>query len=110
MPADVSVTVITRCDVNSVVYPFVLHELCSLKLTDHSFGRYIQCIHQKLYHITAVEYEEFVSIVLSARTAFQLTPEGNAQFKEWLASLRKSKTCKKDLWTQLNAALQTNGK
>lgn len=53
-------------------------------------NRYIQCIHQKLYHLTTVEYEEFVSIVLSARTAFQLTPEGNTQFKEWLASLRRS--------------------
>lgn len=51
--------------------------------------RYIQCIHQKLYHLTPVEYEDFVSIVLSARTAFQLTPEGNTQFKEWLASLRR---------------------
>ncbi|XP_013138689.1 PREDICTED: zinc finger SWIM domain-containing protein 8-like [Papilio polytes] len=72
--------------------------------------RYIQCIHQKLYHLTPLEYEEFVGIVLSARTAFQLTPEGHTQFKEWLASLRRSKSCKKDLWTQLNAALQTNGK
>ncbi|VVC95734.1 unnamed protein product [Leptidea sinapis] len=54
----------------------------------NKFGRYIQCIHQKLYHLTSVEYEEFVAIVLSARNAFQLTPEGHTQFKEWLASLR----------------------
>ncbi|CAG9136703.1 unnamed protein product [Plutella xylostella] len=120
------------CAVNSVVSPFVLYELCVESahwlargahqlLMQHLRGTlaplvhkcqqmYIQCIHQKLYHLTPVEYEEFVSIVLSARTAFQLTPEGNTQFKEWLASLRRSKSCKKDLWTQLNAALQTNGK
>ncbi|XP_049870300.1 zinc finger SWIM domain-containing protein 8 homolog [Pectinophora gossypiella] len=121
------------CAVNSVVSPFVLYELCVESahwlarggphqlVMQHLRGTlaplvqkcqqmYIQCIHQKLYHLTAVEYEEFVSIVLSARTAFQLTPEGNTQFKEWLASLRRSKSCKKDLWTQLNAALQTNGK
>ncbi|KAI8424311.1 hypothetical protein MSG28_002860 [Choristoneura fumiferana] len=195
------------CAVNSVVSPFVLYELCVESahwlarggphhlVMQHLRGTlaplvqkcqqmYIQCIHQKLYHLTPVEYEEFVSIVLSARTAFQLTPEGNTQFKEWLASLRsgcddhinqrnhlnvahfgrngqltsivnlivvaadlvrevlqslssnlflirrvditdifdsgwrecktepisRSKSCKKDLWTQLNAALQTNGK
>ncbi|CAG9559710.1 unnamed protein product [Danaus chrysippus] len=121
------------CAVNSVVSPFVLYELCVESahwlarggphhlVMQHLRGTlaplvhkcqqmYIQCIHQKLYHLTPVEYEEFVGIVLSARTAFQLTPEGNTQFKEWLASLRRSKSCKKDLWTQLNAALQTNGK
>ncbi|KAJ0178720.1 hypothetical protein K1T71_005495 [Dendrolimus kikuchii] len=121
------------CAVNSVVSPFVLYELCVESahwlarggphhlMMQHLRGTlaplmqkcqqmYIQCIHQKLYHLTSVEYEEFVSIVLSARTAFQLTPEGNTQFKEWLASLRRSKSCKKELWTQLNAALQTNGK
>ncbi|XP_037296469.1 zinc finger SWIM domain-containing protein 8 [Manduca sexta] len=121
------------CAVNSVVSPFVLYELCLESahwlarggphhlVMQHMRGTlaplvqkcqqmYIQCIHQKLYHLTAMEYEEFVSIVLSARTAFQLTPDGNTQFKEWLASLRRSKSCKKDLWTQLNAALQTNGK
>lgn len=121
------------CAVNSVVSPFVLYELCVESahwlarggphhlVMQHLRGTlaplmqkcqqmYIQCIHQKLYHLTSVEYEEFVSIVLSARTAFQLTPEGNTQFKEWLASLRRSKSCKKELWTQLNAALQTNGK
>ncbi|CAH2254504.1 jg25683 [Pararge aegeria aegeria] len=121
------------CAVNSVVSPFVLYELCVESahwlarggphhlVMQHLRGTlaplvhkcqqmYIQCIHQKLYHLTSVEYEEFVGIVLSARTAFQLTPEGNTQFKEWLASLRRSKSCKKDLWTQLNAALQTSGK
>ncbi|GBP88135.1 Zinc finger SWIM domain-containing protein 8 [Eumeta japonica] len=100
------------CAVNSVVSPFVLYELCVESahwlarggphhlVMQHLRGTlaplvhkcqqmYIQCIHQKLYHLTSVEYEEFVSIVLSARTAFQLTPEGNTQFKEWLASLRR---------------------
>lgn len=121
------------CAVNSVVSPFVLYELCVESahwlarggphhiIMQHFRGAlaplvqkcqqmYIQCIHQKLYHLTSVEYEEFISIMLAARTAFQLTPEGNTQFKEWLASLRRSKSCKKDLWTQLNAALQTNSK
>lgn len=51
--------------------------------------RYIQCIHQKLYHLTAADYEDFASIVLAARAAFQITPEGNAQFKDWLQSIRR---------------------
>lgn len=64
-------------------------------------ARYIQCIHQKLYHLTPVEYEEFVSIVLSARTAFLLTPEGNTQFKEWLASLRRYFDNKHNFFSEL---------
>lgn len=55
------------------------------------FLRYIQCIHQKLYHLTSADYEEFANIILSARAAFQITPEGNAQFKDWLQSIRRYK-------------------
>lgn len=51
--------------------------------------RYIQCIHQKLYQLTSADYEEFSNIILSARAAFHLTPEGNAQFKDWLQSIRR---------------------
>lgn len=51
--------------------------------------RYIQCIHQKLYHLTQSDYEEFASIILAARAAFQITPEGNAQFKDWLQSIKR---------------------
>lgn len=72
-----------------------------------SFCRYIQCIHQKLYHLTVADYEEFSSTILSARNAFQITPEGSAQFKDWLQSIKRSKSCKKELWTQINAALNS---
>lgn len=51
--------------------------------------RYIQCIHQKLYHLTPSDYEDFANIILAARAAFQITPEGNAQFKDWLQSIRR---------------------
>lgn len=51
--------------------------------------RYIQCIHQKLYHLTVADYEEFTSTIMSARTAFQITPDGNTQFKDWLQSIRR---------------------
>lgn len=52
-------------------------------------GRYIQCMHQMLYHLTASDYEEFASVVVSARTALHLTPEGTAQFKDWLQCIRR---------------------
>lgn len=60
--------------------------------------RYIQCIHQKLYHLTTADYEEFSSIILAARAAFQITPEGNAQFKDWLQSIRR--------WVQYSFLIQ----
>ncbi|GAB0088990.1 hypothetical protein DMENIID0001_034600 [Sergentomyia squamirostris] len=79
-------------------------------LPEEMLTMYIQCIHQKLYHLSTADYEEICSIILVARAAFQITPEGNAQFKDWLGQIRRSKQCKKDLWTQINAALQNNSK
>uniref|UniRef100_T1GJQ2 Zinc finger SWIM domain-containing protein 8 n=1 Tax=Megaselia scalaris TaxID=36166 RepID=T1GJQ2_MEGSC len=99
------------CAVNSLVSPFVLHDVAIESA--HYLGRnnpqsamqhlrsvltpivqkcqqmYIQCIHQKLYHLTQSDYEEFASIILAARAAFQITPEGNAQFKDWLQSIKR---------------------
>jgi hypothetical protein len=120
------------CAVNSIVSPFVLHDVAIdsahylarnnptlvmqhlrsalTPLVQKCQQMYIQCIHQKLYHLTTADYEDFASIILAARAAFQITPEGNAQFKDWLQSIRRSKSCKKDLWTQINAALQTTSK
>lgn len=120
------------CAVNSIVNPFVLHDVAIeaaqylsrnnpglvmqhlrtalMPLVSKCQQMYIQCMHQKLYHLTSADYEDFVTIVLAARAAFQITPEGSAQFKEWLSSIRRSKSCKKDLWAQINSALQANPK
>ncbi|XP_028131047.1 zinc finger SWIM domain-containing protein 8 homolog isoform X1 [Diabrotica virgifera virgifera] len=120
------------CAVNSIVSPFVLHDVAieaaqylsrnnpSLvmqhlrnaltPLVQKCQQMYIQCMHQKLYHLTSADYEDFVSIVCAARAAFQITPDGSTQFKEWLQSIRRSKSCKKDLWSQINTALQANNK
>jgi hypothetical protein len=97
-------------------------------------NRYIQCIHTKLYHLTVADYEEFTNTILSARAAFQITPEGHNQFKDWIQSIRRfvkgnllpdriltccisfpsqnfrSKSCKKELWTQINTAMQNQTK
>lgn len=51
--------------------------------------RYIQCMHQKLYHLTSGEYEDFVNVVCAARAAFHITPEGHVQFKERLQSIKR---------------------
>ncbi|XP_059469798.1 zinc finger SWIM domain-containing protein 8 homolog isoform X2 [Neocloeon triangulifer] len=120
------------CAVNSVVSPFILHDIAVeaaiylsrnnptllmqhlrtalTPLVQKCQQMYIQCLHQKLYHLTSTDYEEFVGIVVSARMAFQITPDGSTQFKEWLQSIRRSKSCKKDLWAQINQALQNNNK
>uniref|UniRef100_A0A146L3I4 Zinc finger SWIM domain-containing protein KIAA0913 n=1 Tax=Lygus hesperus TaxID=30085 RepID=A0A146L3I4_LYGHE len=121
------------CAVNSIVSPFILHDVAleaahylarnnpalvlqhlrtSLTpLVQKCQQMYIQCLHQKLYHLSTAEYDEFINIVLSARAAFHITPEGAQQFKEWLQSIRRSKSCKKELWTQISVLLQSsNGK
>lgn len=120
------------CVVNSIVSPFVLHEVAIESahylarnnptlvlqhlrsalspLVQKCQQMYIQSIHQKLYHLTVADYEVFTSTILSARNAFQITPDGPQQFKDWLQSIRRSKSCKKELWTQINNALQNNSK
>lgn len=97
--------------VNSIVSPFVLHDV-AMEAAQYlgNLGRnnpalvmrtaltplvqkcqqmYIQCMHQKLYHLTPADYEDFVSIVLAARAAFQITQDGSTQFKEWLQSIKR---------------------
>ncbi|KAF8796402.1 Zinc finger SWIM domain-containing protein 8 [Argiope bruennichi] len=112
------------CTVNSVASPFILHEIVveaaqylarssttplPQPLRSHLLTPLIQkcqqmftaCTHFKMYHITPAEYDEFVNIIRSARTAFQLTPGGMVQFNELLQSLRRTKSCKKDLWQRI---------
>ncbi|CAB0008630.1 unnamed protein product [Nesidiocoris tenuis] len=118
------------CVVNSVVSPFILHDVALeaahylarnnpalilqhlrttlTPLVQKCQQMYIQCLHQKLYHLSSAEHDEFINIVLSARAAFHITPEGAQQFKEWLQSIRRSKSCKKELWSQIMQA--SNGK
>lgn len=106
------------CTVNSIVSPFVLHDVAleaalylAIRIIMISMiRRYIQCMHQKLYHLTSGEYEDFVNVVCAARAAFHITPEGHVQFKERLQSIKRSQSCTKELWAQINAALQQNGK
>lgn len=69
---------------------FNFNQIIESMLKNNLFDfRYIQCMHQKLYHLTAGDYEEFASIVCAARAAFQINPEGNTQFKEWLQSIKR---------------------
>ncbi|CAH1795555.1 unnamed protein product [Owenia fusiformis] len=70
---------------------------------------FIQCAHQRLHHISQAEYDEFVTIICSARNAFCMTPGGMVQFNELLTNLRRSKSCKKDLWQRIVNGLATGG-
>ncbi|XP_070544794.1 zinc finger SWIM domain-containing protein 8-like [Ptychodera flava] len=62
---------------------------------------YSQCIHSRLFHITPNEYEDFISIVRTARGAFSMVPGGMVQFSELLRTLQRTKSCKKELWQRL---------
>ncbi|KAI5702884.1 hypothetical protein M8J75_005258 [Diaphorina citri] len=120
------------CAVNSIISPFVLHDVAFeaahylsrntpalivqhlrttlAPLMTKCQQMYIHCMNQKLYHLSGADHEDFVSIVCSARNAYEINPNGAQQFKEWLQSIRKSKSCKKDLWQQIQTALQNNSK
>ncbi|XP_050525577.1 zinc finger SWIM domain-containing protein 8 homolog [Daktulosphaira vitifoliae] len=111
---------------NSVVNPFILHDVAmeaalymahfnpsptmcpSLSpLVEKCHTMYIQLLHQKLYQLSSSDYEDYVGILYSAYGAFAMTPEGSAMFKDWLQSVKRSKSCKKELWNMITNMLPT---
>ncbi|XP_070185211.1 zinc finger SWIM domain-containing protein 8-like isoform X3 [Littorina saxatilis] len=116
--------------VNAVVSPFILYDLAmeaanflsrnnpvhlSSQLRSNILNplyqkclqMFIQCAHQRIHHISNADYDEFVSIVCTARNAFYLAPGGIVQFNELLQSLRRSKSCRKELWQRIVSGLAT---
>ncbi|KAK3798537.1 hypothetical protein RRG08_001299 [Elysia crispata] len=110
--------------VNAVVSPFVLYDLAMEaarflarnnpthvptqlrsnilnSLFQKCLQMFMQCAHQRIHHINNSDYDEFVSIVCNARNAFYLAPGGIVQFNELLQSLRRSKSCRKELWQRI---------
>lgn len=75
-------------------------------LVQKCYQMYYQCIHQRLYHLTPAEYEDFTGIILHARKAFMWTQSGQNEFQNLLSSLRRTKSCKKDLWAKITTAVQ----
>ena len=80
-------------NVSLLIFPTVLYVIASIATVFLNFlivfYRYIQCMHQKLYHLSPPDYEEFASVVRAARAAFNFTPDGHSQFKEWLQSIKR---------------------
>ncbi|XP_062926433.1 zinc finger SWIM domain-containing protein 8 isoform X1 [Mobula hypostoma] len=68
---------------------------------------YMQCIQYRLYHITPADYDDFVNIIRSARSAFCLTPVGMMQFNEILQNLKRAKGQSKDLWQRISLEMAT---
>jgi len=71
---------------------------------------YIHFINNRLYHIhhSSNDYDDFLQLLLTARNAFCMLPSGIMQFNEILQTIHRSKTCKKELWQKINAALSLN--
>jgi hypothetical protein len=77
-------------------------------LVQKCLSSYFRCCMQKVHHINPNEHDDFISMVVTARNAFYFSGNINC-FNELLQNLRKSKSCKKDLWTKLcNALANTN--
>jgi len=100
-----------NCAIQSITNPFTLHEIirdaasissrASLAwvyqnprspvapLVQRCQQMYVQCLYQKLYHITVSEYDDFANIVCEARQVFLLSPDGGSQFKELQQNIRR---------------------
>ncbi|XP_039624044.1 zinc finger SWIM domain-containing protein 8 isoform X3 [Polypterus senegalus] len=67
---------------------------------------YLQYIHHRLIHLTPADYDDFVNIIRSARSAFCLTPVGMMQFNDVLQNLKRSKQTK-ELWQRISLEMAT---
>ncbi|MGH0164917.1 UNVERIFIED_CONTAM: hypothetical protein FKN15_076897 [Acipenser sinensis] len=63
-------------------------------------------IHHRLIHLTPVDYDDFVNIIRSARSAFCLTPVGMMQFNDVLQNLKRGKQTK-ELWQRISLEMAT---
>ncbi|XP_069741460.1 zinc finger SWIM domain-containing protein 8 isoform X2 [Narcine bancroftii] len=68
---------------------------------------YMQCIQYRLYHLTPADYDDFMNIIRSARSAFCLTPVGMMQFNEILQNLKRAKSHSKDLCQRISLEMAT---
>ena len=125
VPASSSTQGLSQHQVSAVVQQIRTQPYLT-SLVQKCYQMYYQCIHQRLYHLTPAEYEDFTGIILHARKvkikhfkkkgvvsnvcasfqAFMWTPSGSNDFQNLLSSLRRTKTCKKDLWAKITAAVQ----
>lgn len=53
------------------------------------FSRYYQCLHQKLYHLTANDYEDFVSVLVHAKTAFLWSVDGISAYNTLMQTIKR---------------------
>ncbi|XP_033935988.2 zinc finger SWIM domain-containing protein 8-like [Pseudochaenichthys georgianus] len=67
---------------------------------------YLQYIHHRLIHLTPADYDDFVNIIRSARSAFCLTPVGMMQFNDVLQNLKRGKQTK-ELWQRISLEMAT---
>lgn len=65
-----------------------------------------QYIHHRLIHLTPADYDDFVNIIRSARSAFCLTPVGMMQFNDVLQNLKRGKQTK-ELWQRISLEMAT---
>lgn len=67
---------------------------------------FLQYIHHRLIHLTPADYDDFVNIIRSARSAFCLTPVGMMQFNDVLQNLKRGKQTK-ELWQRISLEMAT---
>ena len=59
------------------------------QMVNQCYRMYYNCIHQKLFHLTTADYEDFVNILLYAKRAFHWTPEGVQSYAQLLVSIKR---------------------
>lgn len=81
-----------------------MRKYCSIFQSHLLFS--LQHIHHRLIHLTPADYDDFVNMIRSARSAFCLTPVGMMQFNDVLQNLKRGKQTK-ELWQRISLEMAT---
>ncbi|XP_033114204.1 zinc finger SWIM domain-containing protein 8-like isoform X2 [Anneissia japonica] len=66
---------------------------------------YMQCIHQRMNNMSQHEYEEVLTIMRNAQSAFLMSPCGANQFQDFLNNLHRMKPGKREFLTRIISSL-----
>ncbi|XP_059097624.1 zinc finger SWIM domain-containing protein 8-like [Tigriopus californicus] len=93
---------------NNIQYSTVIHHIQTQphlsQLLTRCCNMYYQCLHLRLFHVAPADYDDFVKSLLRAKQAFSWIADGGNAYNSLLQSIRRSKTCKRELWHKISDA------
>jgi hypothetical protein len=99
------------CSRESASFSTALVEIYIHPLLQKCLSLFYVAAQAKLSHsrFTPSDFEDLVTLVVAAESAFNEHPNGTESFHVFLQSLRKQKACKKEVWNRLLNVVHRQG-